>query len=60
MSVYTRVGRTQLETFISQYRIGKLLDYAGIVAGITNTNYGLRTTTGEFVLTLYVAIFFAL
>ena len=53
MSVYTRISRDQLETFLSQYRIGTLLDYAGIVAGITNTNYALRTTTGEFVLTLY-------
>jgi homoserine kinase type II len=53
MSVYTRVSRGQLETFLSQYRIGKLLDYAGIVAGITNTNYALQTTAGEFVLTLY-------
>jgi homoserine kinase type II len=53
MSVYTRVSRAQLETFLSQYRIGKLLDYGGIVAGITNTNYALQTTTGAFVLTLY-------
>ncbi|MCZ6797476.1 MAG: homoserine kinase [Gammaproteobacteria bacterium] len=53
MSVYTRISSDQLQTFLSQYRIGELLDYAGIVAGITNTNYALQTTTGAFVLTLY-------
>jgi len=53
MSVYTRVDRGQLETFLSLYQIGKLIDFHGIVAGITNTNYAVQTTSGNFVLTLY-------
>ena len=53
MSVYTRVDKGQLEAFLRNYQIGELVDFQGIVAGITNTNYFLQSSTGEFVLTLY-------
>jgi len=53
MSVYTRVDKGQLEAFLQNYQIGELVDFQGIVAGITNTNYFLQSSTGEFVLTLY-------
>jgi len=53
MSVYTRVDKGQLEAFLTNYQIGELVDFHGIVAGITNTNYFLRSSSGEFVLTLY-------
>jgi homoserine kinase type II len=53
MSVYTRVDKGQLEAFLHNYQIGELVDFQGIVAGITNTNYFLQSSTGEYVLTLY-------
>lgn len=53
MSVYTSVSRAQLARFLTRYDIGQLVDYRGIVAGITNTNYMLDTDTGAFVLTLF-------
>ena len=53
MSVYTRVSSTQLETFLQNYDLGKLSCFEGIKEGITNTNYHLTTSTGNFVLTLY-------
>jgi homoserine kinase type II len=53
MSVYTRVETDELDAFLQRYSIGKLIKYAGITAGVTNTNYWLETQTGHYVLTLF-------
>lgn len=53
MSVYTKITRLELVTFLSHYALGQLLDYQGITDGIENTNYFVTTTTGEYVLTLF-------
>jgi homoserine kinase type II len=53
MSVYTKVEPDELATFLQRYSIGKLIHYAGISAGVTNTNYWLETETGQYVLTLF-------
>lgn len=53
MSVYTEVGRDQLETFLLQYSVGSLKQYSGISAGIENTNYFVDTDREQFVLTLF-------
>lgn len=56
MSVYTRVERHELEEFLRHYRLGELEDFAGISAGIENTNYFVTTTRGQYVLTLFEAL----
>ena len=56
MSVYTRVERHELEEFLRHYRLGELEDFAGITAGIENTNYFVTTTRGQYVLTLFEAL----
>ena len=53
MSVYTSVNSDQLNAFLRRYNIGELVAHAGISVGITNTNFIVETTTGEFILTLY-------
>lgn len=53
MSVYTRVDRPALETFLHDFDAGLLVEYSGISAGIENTNYFVTTTQGRFVLTLF-------
>lgn len=53
MSVYTTVTREQLESFLLDYDVGSLTAFAGISAGIENTNYFVDTTGGRWVLTLF-------
>jgi len=53
MAVFTRVERAELEGFLSDYRVGVLVGYAGIQGGTANTNYFVTTTDGEYVLTLF-------
>jgi homoserine kinase type II len=53
MSVYTRIEQTELEAFLQHYRVGELIDFAGISAGIENTNYFVTTSQGKYVLTLF-------
>lgn len=53
MSVYTRIDRGELVAFLRRFDSGELVDYAGIRAGIENTNYFVTTTGGEYVLTIF-------
>jgi len=53
MSVYTTIEQNELEDYLLNYNIGKLVDYTGISDGIENTNYFVNTTQGQYVLTLF-------
>jgi len=53
MAVYTEVSDEALRTFLTDYDIGELVAYRGIAEGVENSNYSLRTQTGDFILTLY-------
>ncbi len=53
MSVYTPVTHQQLQQFLERYDVGRLLEHAGIRAGVENTNYFVTTEGGEWVLTLF-------
>ncbi|WP_376100255.1 homoserine kinase [Roseomonas sp. CCTCC AB2023176] len=53
MAVYTEVSDEALRAFLSGYELGELLAFRGIAEGVENSNYALRTTAGDFILTLY-------
>ena len=53
MAVYTEVGDEELFAFVASYDIGTVLSWSGVEEGVENTNYLLKTTTGQFILTLY-------
>ncbi|WP_333822101.1 homoserine kinase [Pinisolibacter sp.] len=53
MAVYTEVSDEELEAFVAGYDIGNVLSFKGIAEGVENSNYLLRTSEGQFILTLY-------
>ena len=53
MAVYTEVTDDALAAFLADYDIGTAVAFRGIAEGVENSNYMLRTTQGDFILTLY-------
>ncbi len=53
MAVYTEVTDEALAGFLAEYDIGRMVAFRGIAEGVENSNYSLRTTAGDFILTLY-------
>src|SRR3984893_6988183 len=53
MAVYTEVTDEALAAFLADYDIGSMVAFRGIAEGVENSNYSLRTTAGDFILTLY-------
>ena len=53
MAVFTPVTLTELSTWIQQFPLGQAIDIKGIASGIENSNFFIKTTTGEYVLTIF-------
>jgi homoserine kinase type II len=53
MAVYTEVTGEDLSAFLSHYELGHLNYFKGIAEGVENTNYFVRTSKAELILTLY-------
>lgn len=53
MAVYTEVSDEALAAFLADYDIGSMVAFRGIAEGVENSNFSLRTTGGDFILTLY-------
>jgi len=53
MAVYTEVTDDAVVAFLADYDIGSAVAFRGIAEGVENSNYSLRTTQGDFILTLY-------
>lgn len=47
------VGRQELAAWLQSFAVGGLADFAGISAGVENSNYFVTTTGGRWVLTLF-------
>jgi homoserine kinase type II len=53
MAVYTEVSDEALRDFIALYDIGEVVSFKGIAEGVENSNFLLRTSRSQFILTLY-------
>jgi len=53
MAVYTDIADDELAQFLLEYDIGALVAFRGIAEGVENSNFSLRTTGGDYILTLY-------
>ena len=53
MAVYTEVTDDALASFLADYDIGSMVAFRGIAEGVENSNFSLRTSAGDFILTLY-------
>jgi homoserine kinase type II len=53
MAVYTEVTDDALAAFLAEYDLGTMVAFRGIAEGVENSNYSLRTTSGDYILTLY-------
>ena len=53
MAVYTEVSDDALAAFLADYDIGRMVAFRGIAEGVENSNFSVRTTQGDFILTLY-------
>ncbi|MSP31028.1 MAG: homoserine kinase [Acetobacteraceae bacterium] len=53
MAVYTEVTDEALAEFLANYAVGDAIAFRGIAEGVENSNYSLRTSAGDFILTLY-------
>jgi homoserine kinase type II len=53
LSVYTPVSQAELDQWLRNYSVGSLQTLEPIKAGIENSNFFVRTTQGNYVLTLF-------
>jgi homoserine kinase type II len=53
VAVYTEVTDDALAIFLLDYDIGAMVAFRGIAEGVENSNFSLRTNSGDFILTLY-------
>lgn len=53
MAVWTQINNAQLDEFLTNYNLGRVLAFKGIAEGVENSNYFLQATSGNYILTLY-------
>jgi homoserine kinase type II len=53
VAVYTEISDDAVACFLTDYAIGTVIAFRGIAEGVENSNFQLRTTAGDFILTLY-------
>ncbi len=53
MAVYTEVSDDALRAFLAPYDLGEVTSFKGIAEGVENSNFLLRSASGQYILTLY-------
>lgn len=58
MAVFTPINLIDLSDWITQFSLGKVLNIVGIRSGIENSNFSIKTESGEYILTLFEKLSF--
>jgi homoserine kinase type II len=53
MAVYTKLEHLEVKLFLEQYNISNFKDYKGITEGVENTNYLIKSSEQDYILTIY-------
>jgi len=53
MAVYTKLEHLEVKLFLEQYNISNFKDYKGIREGVENTNYLIKSSEQDYILTIY-------
>ena len=53
MAVFTSIDKLTIKSLLENYKIGEIIDFEGILEGIDNTNYKLKTTKNYYILTIF-------
>ena len=53
MAVHTKLSKKDILDILSVYKIGNLISFSGIQDGIENTNYKIKTTRNNYILTIF-------
>jgi len=53
MAVYTKLTQAEIADFLTNYDIGDLLSFKGIIDGIDNSNYIIETSKDKYILTVF-------
>jgi len=53
MAVYTKLEHLEVKLFLEQYNISNFKDYKGIKEGVENTNYLIKSSEQDYILTIY-------
>lgn len=56
MSVFTPISVEEARVFVAPYRVGDIIDFQDIAAGVENSNFFVTTTLGRYVLTIFEKI----
>ena len=53
MAVYTKLEHQEVKQFLEQYNINNFKNFKGITEGVENTNYLIKTSEQDYILTIY-------
>ncbi len=53
MAVYTNLNEDHIADLLELYDIGELISFSGITEGIENSNFNLKTSNGNYILTIF-------
>ena len=53
MAVFTSITKETLLSFLKNYKIGELINFEGILAGVENTTYKIITSKNVYILTIF-------